>query len=83
MRKKIFLMSYLKILFFIGTQVAQPVKHQTLDLGSGRDLRVLVWSPGWGSELSGESACAPLPPLLPVLMHARASSLSEIINKSF
>ena len=38
-----------------GTWVAQSVTHLTLGLGSGRDLRVLRWSPTSGSVLSGES----------------------------
>jgi len=47
--------------------VAQSVKHLTLDLGSGHDLRVLVSSPTSGSVLSGESACdlSPSPSALP------------------
>ena len=40
----------------MGTWVAQSVKHLTLDFGSGRDLRVLGWSPALGSRLSRESS---------------------------
>jgi len=36
--------------------VAQSVKHLTLDLGSGHDLRVMGSSPASGSALDGESA---------------------------
>ena len=36
--------------------MAQSVRHPTLGFGSGHDLRVVGWSPGWGSVLSGESA---------------------------
>ena len=39
-----------------GTWVAQLVKYQTLDFGSGHDLRVLRLSPEWGSTVGMESA---------------------------
>jgi len=39
-----------------GPWVAQLVKHRTLDVGSGYDLRVVRSSPLWGSVLSMESA---------------------------
>ena len=48
-----------------GTREAQPVERPTLDFGSGRGLRV----PGWSlcrAPLSRESACLPLPLLLPL-----------------
>ena len=37
-------------------RVAQLVKHLTLDVGSGHDLRVAGLSPTLGSPLSRESA---------------------------
>ena len=37
--------------------------------GSGHDLRVLRWRPGWGSPLSRESARLPLLLPLPLLAH--------------
>ena len=39
-----------------GTWVAQSVKHVTLDLGSGHDLRVMRSSPTLGSVLNMEPA---------------------------
>ena len=55
--------------------MAHPVKHLTLDFGSGHDLRVMGSSPTSGSLLNAESALLlPLP--LPLLL-ARALSLSN------
>jgi len=54
-----------------GTWVAQSVKRPTLGFGSGRDLRVVRWSPASGSALSRESACDSLsPPLSLPTTHA-------------
>ena len=36
--------------------MVQSLKCPTLDVGSGRDLRVVRLSPTWGSVLSEESA---------------------------
>lgn len=36
--------------------MAQSVKHPTLDIGSGHDLRVVRSRPTWSSSLNGESA---------------------------
>ena len=45
-----------------GTWVAQSIKHPTLDLDSGHDVRVMKFSPVSGSVLSGESAWDSLSP---------------------
>ena len=37
--------------------MAQSVKCQTVDFGSGRDLRVVRLSPASGSMLSADSVC--------------------------
>ena len=47
-----------------GTWVAQWVECLTLDFGSGRDLRVMGWSPTPGSVLSGGPA-SPSPSATP------------------
>lgn len=39
-----------------GTGAAQSVKQLTLDFRSGHRLRVMILSPTWDSELSGESS---------------------------
>ena len=41
----------LKNIYIKGTWVAQPVKHPTLDLDSGLDLRVIDLGPVLGSML--------------------------------
>ena len=53
-----------------GACGAQSLKPLTLDLGSGRDLRVVRPSPESGSMLSTESACPSpsAPPLLSLLL---------------
>ena len=66
----------------------QLVEHQTLDIGSGRDLAVMGLSPAWGSELSVEPGWDSLSPSLPLslmCMHALSLtlSLSLKINKLY
>ena len=61
-----------------GAWVAQSVKHLTLDLSSGHDLRVVRSSPGLGSVLSMEPAYDSLPLSAPLpLMHALSLSLKK------
>jgi len=58
--------------------VAQLGKRQTLDFGSGHDLRVLGSRPGSGSVLSGDSQILSLPlSLLP------SPKINKYINKIF
>ena len=60
--------------------MAQPVKHLTLDFGSGHDLGIMRSSPQLGSALSREStqdSVSPSPSASPL----HALSLSQIKKK--
>lgn len=60
----------LKKISLQGSPVAQSIKHPTPDDGSGGDLRVLSWSPAFGSALGMEPAL-PLPhPTPPMHYHS-------------
>ena len=63
--------------------MAQSVKHSTLDLGSGHDLRVVGSSPMSGSVLSVESAWDSLSPSPSAPLTYTSSSALSQINKSF
>ena len=49
-----------------GACLARSVKHQTLDFGSGHDLRVVglspEWSLGWSLKESAGDSLSPAPP---------------------
>lgn len=60
-----------------ATWVTESVKHQTSGFCSGRDLRVVRWSPPLGLTFSREWASLPLPLPLSLPAPARALSLSN------
>jgi len=63
----------LRIILSWGAQVAQSIRHPTLDFSSGHDPGVVGLSRTSGSMLSAESACQSFsaPPLLMLSTHLK------------
>ena len=68
----------IKSIYTQGSGVAESVKHMTLHLGSGHDLRVVRWSSVWGSRLGMDGACLGF--LLSLCLFLLVCALSLKIN---